>query len=47
VVCKSLKDSDDAFQYDFTLDENKKLEHINDSIRAYEAFGDVVLFDTG
>ncbi|KAG4991350.1 hypothetical protein JHK87_024807 [Glycine soja] len=49
-LCKSLKDKDDAFQYDFTLDENNKLEHIiwvfGDSIRAYEAFGDAVIFDT-
>ncbi|WVZ00452.1 hypothetical protein V8G54_026521 [Vigna mungo] len=49
-LCKDLKDKDDAFQYDFTLDESNKLEHIiwvfGDSIRAYEAFGDVVVFDT-
>ncbi|KAG5012720.1 hypothetical protein JHK82_024866 [Glycine max] len=48
-LCKSLKDKDDAFQYDFTLDENNKLEHIiwvfGDSIRAYEAFGDAVGVD--
>ncbi|KAF1887801.1 hypothetical protein Lal_00023809 [Lupinus albus] len=40
----------DDFQYDFTLDESNKLEHIiwafGDSVRAYEAFGDVVVFDT-
>ncbi|KAF1860585.1 hypothetical protein Lal_00021629, partial [Lupinus albus] len=49
-LCKKLKDIDDAFQYDFTMDESNKLEHIiwvfGDSIRAYEAFGDVVVFDT-
>ncbi|XP_052736674.1 protein FAR1-RELATED SEQUENCE 11-like [Vigna angularis] len=49
-LCKDLKDKDDAFQYDFTLDESNKLEHIiwvfGDSMRAYEAFGDVVVFDT-
>ncbi|WVZ05666.1 hypothetical protein V8G54_019012 [Vigna mungo] len=49
-LCKGLKDKYDAFQYDFTLDENNKLEHIIwvfcDSIRAYEAFGDVVVFNT-
>ncbi|WVY99058.1 hypothetical protein V8G54_031209 [Vigna mungo] len=49
-LCKGLKDKDYAFQYDFTLDENNKLKHIiwvfGDSIRAYEAFGDVVVFDT-
>ncbi|KAF1877523.1 hypothetical protein Lal_00040239 [Lupinus albus] len=49
-LCKNLKDIDDAFQYDFTMDESNKLEHIiwvfGDSVRAYEAFGDVVVFDT-
>jgi hypothetical protein len=49
-LCKSLKDMDDAFKYDFTIDENNKLEHIiwvfGDSIRAYEAFEDVVVFYT-
>jgi hypothetical protein len=49
-LCKSLKDIDDAFKYEFTIDENNKLGHIiwafGDSIRAYEAFGDVVVFDT-
>ncbi|KAL6531989.1 hypothetical protein OROGR_010686 [Orobanche gracilis] len=49
-LCKSLKDMDDAFQYDFTMDESNKLENIiwvfGDSIRAYEVFGDVVVFDT-
>jgi len=27
-LCKSLKDTYDAFQYDFTIDESGKLEHI-------------------
>ncbi|PNX72174.1 protein FAR1-related sequence 11-like [Trifolium pratense] len=49
-LCKSLKDIDDDFKYEFTIDENNKLEHIiwafGDSIRAYETFGDVVVFDT-
>ncbi|KAF1872558.1 hypothetical protein Lal_00016860, partial [Lupinus albus] len=49
-LCRSLKDIDDVFQYDFTMDESNKLEYIiwvfGDSIRAYEAFGDVVVFDT-
>ncbi|KAF1860265.1 hypothetical protein Lal_00037603 [Lupinus albus] len=49
-LCKSLKDIDDAFQYDFIMDESNKLEHIiwvfGDSIRAYVAFRDVVVFDT-
>ncbi|KAK2418835.1 protein FAR1-RELATED SEQUENCE [Trifolium repens] len=49
-LCKSLKGMDGAFKYDFTIDENNKLEHIiwvfGDSIRAYEAFEDVVVFYT-
>ncbi|KAF1874566.1 hypothetical protein Lal_00029994 [Lupinus albus] len=49
-LCKSLKDKDDVFQYDFTMYESNKLEDIiwvfGDSIRAYETFGDVVVFDT-
>jgi len=49
-LCKSLKDADNAFEYEFSIDENNKLEHIiwafGDSIRAYEAFGDVIVFDT-
>ncbi|KAF1862683.1 hypothetical protein Lal_00013444 [Lupinus albus] len=49
-LCKSLKDKNNNFQYDFTLDEINKLEHIiwafGDSVRAYEAFGDVIVFDT-
>ncbi|XP_024640710.1 protein FAR1-RELATED SEQUENCE 11-like [Medicago truncatula] len=49
-LCKSLKDREEAFQVEFTIDESNKLEHIvwafGDSIRAYEAFGDVVVFDT-
>jgi len=49
-LCKCLKDADNAFEYEFSIDENNKLEHIiwafGDSIRAYEAFGDVIVFDT-
>jgi len=49
-LCKYLKDIDDAFKYEFTIDESNKLEHImwafGDSIQAYESFGDVVVFDT-
>ena len=49
-LCKCLKDADNAFEYEFSIDENNKLEHIiwafGDSIRAYEAFGDVIFFDT-
>ncbi|XP_059310801.1 putative protein FAR1-RELATED SEQUENCE 10 [Lycium ferocissimum] len=49
-VCKSLKDKDVDFQYDFTVDTCQRLEHIiwafGDSIHAYELFGDVVVFYT-
>lgn len=49
-LCKGLKDMDDAFTYDFTTDENNKLEYIiwafYDSIWSYEVFGDVVVFYT-
>lgn len=40
----------DDFKYDFTVDKSNKLGHIiwafGDSIRAYESFGDVVVFYT-
>nr|XP_016456261.1 PREDICTED: protein FAR1-RELATED SEQUENCE 11-like [Nicotiana tabacum] len=43
-ICKSLKDKDVDFQYDFTVDGCQRLEHViwafRDSIRAYEVFGD-------
>ncbi|KAK1312324.1 putative protein FAR1-RELATED SEQUENCE 10 [Acorus calamus] len=49
-VCKGMKDKDMDFCYEFTMDENHKLEHIawsyGDSIRAYSLFGDAVVFDT-
>ncbi|XP_038985554.1 uncharacterized protein LOC120111742 [Phoenix dactylifera] len=49
-LCKSLKDQDADFCYDFTVDENQKLQHIicsfGDSVRAYQSFGDVLVFDT-
>jgi hypothetical protein len=41
---------DGDFVYDFTTDENDKVENIvwsyGDSVRAYTLFGDVVYFDT-
>ncbi|XP_070007176.1 protein FAR1-RELATED SEQUENCE 11-like [Nicotiana sylvestris] len=44
-ICKSLKDKDVDFQYDFTVDACQRLENIiwtfGDSIRAYEIFGNV------
>ncbi|XP_039144108.1 protein FAR1-RELATED SEQUENCE 11-like [Dioscorea cayenensis subsp. rotundata] len=49
-ACKVMKDKNPDFRYDFTLDENNKLEHISwsyaDSVRAYKVFGDMVVFDT-
>ncbi|XP_060217149.1 protein FAR1-RELATED SEQUENCE 11-like [Lycium barbarum] len=49
-ICNSLKDKDGDVQYDFTVDACQRLGHIiwkfGDSIRAYEIFGDVVVFDT-
>nr|XP_016499085.1 PREDICTED: protein FAR1-RELATED SEQUENCE 11-like [Nicotiana tabacum] len=49
-ICKSLKDKDVDFQYDFTVDACQRLENIiwtfGDSIRAYEIFGNVVVFYT-
>ncbi|ONK67368.1 uncharacterized protein A4U43_C06F19450 [Asparagus officinalis] len=49
-ACKAMSDKNMDFRYDFTLDENNKLEHIAwsypDSIHAYKVFGDVVVFDT-
>ncbi|XP_078432287.1 protein FAR1-RELATED SEQUENCE 11-like [Wolffia australiana] len=49
-VCKSMKDKNPDFSYDYTLDESSKLENISwsygESINAYKLFGDVVVFDT-
>ncbi|KAK1259777.1 putative protein FAR1-RELATED SEQUENCE 10 [Acorus gramineus] len=49
-ICKVMKDKDMDFSYEYTMDENHKLEHIawsyGDSIRAYSLFGDAVVFDT-
>lgn len=48
-ACKVTKEADEEFVYDFTVDENDKVENIawsyGDSIRAYAMFGDVVYFD--
>ena len=44
------KEADGNFVYDFTVDENDKVENIAwsyaDSVHAYNMFGDVVYFDT-
>ncbi|KAM6578378.1 hypothetical protein CsatB_030215 [Cannabis sativa] len=49
-ACKVAKYADENFVYDFTVDENDKVENImwsySDSVHAYNMFGDVVYFDT-
>lgn len=49
-MCKERKDRDPDFKYNYKIDSNNRLEHLAwsyaSSIRLYEAFGDVVLFDT-
>ncbi|ONK66565.1 uncharacterized protein A4U43_C06F9570 [Asparagus officinalis] len=49
-VCRSVKEKNPDFRYEYTLDENNKLEHVAwsyvTSIRAFKMFGDVVVFDT-
>ncbi|KAM0932630.1 putative transcription factor FAR family [Dioscorea sansibarensis] len=49
-ACKAMKEQTPDFHYEFSVDENDKLEHVAwsypDSIRAYRAFGDAVVFDT-
>ncbi|KAJ6343274.1 hypothetical protein OIU76_005083 [Salix suchowensis] len=49
-ACKSVAERDPDFAYDYTTDENDKVENIawsyGDSVRAYALFGDVVTFDT-
>ncbi|KAF8031815.1 hypothetical protein BT93_D0893 [Corymbia citriodora subsp. variegata] len=48
-ACKASKEADEGFSYDYTVDENDKLEHIawsyGNSVSAYTMFGDVVHFD--
>ncbi|XP_062150677.1 putative protein FAR1-RELATED SEQUENCE 10 [Alnus glutinosa] len=49
-ACKAMVDRDPGFVFDYTTDENGKVENIawssGDSVRAYAVFGDVVTFDT-
>lgn len=49
-VCRSVKEKNPDFRYEFTLDESNKLEHVSwtyaTSVRAFKMFGDVVVFDT-
>ncbi|RYR12098.1 hypothetical protein HN51_065122 [Arachis hypogaea] len=49
-ACKAMKEVDVDFVYDFTVDENDKVENVawsyGDSVNANAMFGDVVYFDT-
>ncbi|KAI9160220.1 hypothetical protein LWI28_006291 [Acer negundo] len=49
-ICKATKEADEEFVYDFTMDENNKVENIvwsySDSVNAYSMFSDIVYFDT-
>ncbi|PIN03463.1 hypothetical protein CDL12_24006 [Handroanthus impetiginosus] len=49
-ACKVAAERDEGFVYNFTMDDNGKVENIawtyGDSIRAFSLFGDVVTIDT-
>lgn len=49
-MCRSIKEKDPNFKYDFSLDSNNRLENIAwsyaSSIQSYDVFGDAVVFDT-
>ncbi|EYU35024.1 hypothetical protein ABFS82_02G078100 [Erythranthe guttata] len=49
-MCRSIKDKDPSFKFEFTLDGNGRLENIAwsyaSSVQSYEIFGDAVVFDT-
>lgn len=49
-ACKATSPKDEGFVYNFTTDENGKVENIawayGQSVRAFAVFGDVVTFDT-
>ncbi|KAJ8445001.1 hypothetical protein Cgig2_029195 [Carnegiea gigantea] len=49
-MCKTLKDENPNFKYDYKLDGHNKLEHIAwsyaPSVQQYQAYGDAVVFDT-
>lgn len=49
-MCKEKKDKDPNFKYNFKIDASNRLEHIAWSyascIRLYDAFGDVLVYDT-
>ncbi|KAG0457800.1 hypothetical protein HPP92_022957 [Vanilla planifolia] len=49
-ACEAMKDKHLDFRFEFTVDENDRIEHIAwsypDSVQAYRLFGDVVIFDS-
>ncbi|KAJ3696759.1 hypothetical protein LUZ61_000464 [Rhynchospora tenuis] len=49
-MCKSIKERDPNFCYNFTVDSSNKLENIAwsyaSSVQSYDIFGDAVVFDT-
>ncbi|KAK8575502.1 hypothetical protein V6N13_033259 [Hibiscus sabdariffa] len=49
-ACKATKEADQDFVYDFTVDQNDKVENIAWSygvaVNSYALFGDVIYFDT-
>lgn len=49
-MCRNIKEKDQNFRFEYTLDSNKKLENIawsySSSVQAYEIYGDAVVFDT-
>ncbi|XP_022716243.1 putative protein FAR1-RELATED SEQUENCE 10 isoform X2 [Durio zibethinus] len=49
-ACKATKEADQDFVYDFTVDQNDKVENIawsyGDAVNSYAIFGDVIYFDT-
>ncbi|PIA40297.1 hypothetical protein AQUCO_02500175v1 [Aquilegia coerulea] len=49
-MCKSTKDNDPNFRYEFKIDAHNRLEHIAwsyaSSTQLYEDYGDAVVFDT-
>lgn len=49
-ACKAMAERDPDFSYEYTTDENEKVENIawsyGNSVRAFTVFGDVVSFDS-
>ncbi|MED6124394.1 Protein FAR1-RELATED SEQUENCE 11 [Stylosanthes scabra] len=49
-MCRTIKEKDPNFKFEFTLDTNNRLENIAwsyaSSIQLYDIFGDAVVFDT-